>query len=128
MAALKGINPGGKPASPFYSQAVEATGMQRMLFVSGQVGVGPDGRVAEGIEAQARQAIANLHAVLAEAGMDNTNIVKSTIFLTDESLLPGFMAAGSGTLPSPPPATTLLIVKGLASPELLVEIEAIAVK
>lgn len=76
---------------------------------------------------QATIAVANLNGVLAAAGMDATNLAKVTIYLTDDSLIPGFMAAAGGALPSPPPAMTLLIVKALAAPPLLVEIEAIAV-
>jgi enamine deaminase RidA (YjgF/YER057c/UK114 family) len=98
-----------------------------MLFISGQVGVAADGKVPEGVTEQARLAIANLNALLEQAGMTNRNVAKFTIYLTDEAHLPEFMAAGTGTLPSPPPATTLLIVKALANPALLVEIEAIAV-
>src|SRR5690606_11227685 len=98
------------------------------LYISGQVGIGPDGRPAEGIGNQARAAIGAMTAVLAEAGMSTADLVKITIYLTDASLMGGFMEAASGTLPSPPPATTLLVVKGLAMPELLVEIEGIAVR
>lgn len=95
--------------------------------MSGQVGVAADGMPAQGIAAQARAAIANLNAVLAAAGMAPSNLVKMTIFLTDAGNLPGFMEAAGGALPAPPPATTLVIVQALAHPELLVEIEAIAV-
>lgn len=111
-----------------YSHAVEAKGAQRMLFVSGQVGVRPDGSVPESVGEQAKIAVANVNAMLAQAGMANTDIAKVTIYLTDEAYLGEFMAAAGGTLPSPPPATTLLIVKALAAPNLFVEIEAIAVK
>ncbi len=121
------LNPDALSKSPAYSQGALAEMPRKMLFVSGQVGVGPDGRVGEGIAEQTKLAIANLNTVLAEAGMDNRSIAKATIYLTDEASLPGFMEAGAGTLPSPPPATTLLIVKALASPALLIEIEAIAV-
>jgi enamine deaminase RidA (YjgF/YER057c/UK114 family) len=124
---LRPINPTDRPAPPAYSQAVEATGVQRMLFLSGQVGVAADGSVPEGVEEQTRLAVANLNALLQQAGMTNQNIVKFGIFLTDAAHLPGFMAGAGGALPSPPPASTLLIVKALASPALLVEIEAIAV-
>ncbi|WP_426757430.1 RidA family protein [Myxococcus sp. Y35] len=124
---MKVINLPDRPAPEFYSHAVEVTGAKRTLYISGQVGVAPDGSVPQGIEAQARQAFANLNTLLQQAGMTNRDIVKSTIYLTDPAHLPGFMAAGAGTLPSPPPATTLLIVKGLSDPALLVEIEAIAV-
>ncbi|MGE3305684.1 MAG: RidA family protein [Rhizobiaceae bacterium] len=121
------INPKGAPVSPSYSQGALAEAPKKMLFVSGQVGVGPDGQPGKDIGEQTRFAIANVNAVLAEAGMDNTNLAKVTIYLTDESLVPGFMQAAAGTLPSPPPATTLLIVKALAAPPLLIEIEAVAV-
>ncbi len=86
------------------------------------------GEVPEGIEAQAAQAVANLNAVLDEAGLTAANLAKLTIYLTDPADVESFMGAVGGTLPDPPPATTLLIVNGLASPELRVEIEAIAAR
>lgn len=121
------INPAGIPPSPVYSQGAEVKAPARMLFISGQVGMDAKGNVGKDIGEQARIAVANLNAVLAEAGMDAGHLAKVTIYLTDESLLPGFMEAAAGALPSPPPASTLLIVKALAAPPLLVEIEAIAV-
>ena len=125
---LRHLNPEGIAAPGPYSHGVEASSIQRMLFVSGQVGVRPDGSLAEGISEQTSVAAKNLTAVLADAGMTTSDVVKFTIFLTDESLLEGFMEAGAGLLPTPPPATTLVYVKALAAPALLVEIEAIAVK
>lgn len=125
---LRHLNPEGIAAPGPYSHGVEASSIQRMLFVSGQVGVRPDGSLAEGISEQTSVAAKNLTAVLADAGMTTSDVVKFTIFLTDESLLEGFMEAGAALLPTPPPATTLVYVKALAAPALLVEIEAIAVK
>lgn len=124
---LNMIDPAGYPKSPSYSQGALVTAPQRMLFISGQVGVDATGSMGKDIGEQARIAVANLNAVLAEAGMDQRNLAKVTIYLTDASLLPGFMEAAGGALPMPPPATTLLIVKALAAPPLLVEIEAVAV-
>ena len=124
---LRQINPAGIAAPGPYSHGVEASEIQRMLFVSGQVGIRPDGSTAEGISEQTSVAIENLTAVLADAGMGTSDIAKLTIFLTDEGLMEGFFEAGAGLLPTPPPATTLLYVKALATPALLVEIEAIAV-
>ena len=121
------VNPEGFPVSPVYSQGMLTRSGGRTLYISGQVGIGPDGKPAQGIEAQARAAIANLNAVLAAAGMTPQNLAKVTIYLTDPADMAGFMQAGGGDLPKPPPATTLLIVKALAAPELLVEIEAVAV-
>ena len=125
---LRHLNPEGVAAPGPYSHGVEASSIQRMLFVSGQVGIGPDGSLAEGISEQTSVAVENLTAVLADAGMDTSDIAKVTVFLTDESLLEDFVETGAGLLPTPPPATTLVYVKALAAPAMLVEIEAIAVK
>lgn len=123
---VRKFNPEGVEAPGFYSHGVEIKSPQRLLFISGQVGVKRDGSVAEGIAEQTRVAIENLDAVLVGAQMNVSDIVKSTIYLTDESLFEGFAAAGAPLLSSPPPATTLVYVKALASPALLVEIEAVA--
>jgi 2-iminobutanoate/2-iminopropanoate deaminase len=122
------LNPTTVPGSPFYSQGIDVRDAGRLVFVSGQVGMTPTGEVAEGIEAQAVQAVANLNAVLEEAGLTSTSLVKLTIYLTDPADVGPFMGSAGGTLPDPPPATTLLIVNGLASPELRVEIEGIAAR
>lgn len=125
---LEHINPQSIPASPFYSHGVVVTAPRRTLYTAGQVGVGADGVPASGMQAQAAQAIANLKAILAAADMTVSDVVKLTIFLTDEALVGEFMAAGASLLASPPAATTLLFVKALASPDLLIEIEAVAAK
>lgn len=119
-------DPEGAPPSPFYSQAAAVTGADRLVFVSGQVGVGADGVPGDGIAAQAQLAIANLGAALAAAGLTTEHVVKSTTYLTDVAHLEPFMAAAAGGLPTHRPAITLLVVAGLASPDLLVEIEAVA--
>lgn len=122
------LNPATVPASPFYSQGVEVRDASRTVYVSGQVGVAPDGTPLDGIEAQAPQAVANLAAVLEEAGLTTSDLVKLTIYLTDPADVGPFMGAVGATLPQPPPATTLLLVAGLAAPELRVEIEAVAAR
>jgi len=121
------LNPTTVPGSPFYSQGIDVRNAG-LVFVSGQVGMTAHGEVLEGIEAQAAQAVANLNAVLDEAGLTAANLAKLTIYLTDPADVGPFMGAVGGTLPDPPPATTLLIVNGLASPELRVEIEAVAAR
>ena len=64
-----------------YSQSVLVNGL---LFVSGQLPVNPaDGRVAESIEAQSHQALKNVGAILAEAGLGYENVVKTTVLLAD---------------------------------------------
>lgn len=118
-------HPGEPPLG--YSHAVAAMNIGSLLFVSGQVGVGPDGTVPDSVAEQARIASDNLLALLEQAGMDKSNIAKFTIYLTDESHMGDFMAGAAHVLGSPPPAATLLVVKALAAPNLKVEIEAIAV-
>jgi 2-iminobutanoate/2-iminopropanoate deaminase len=120
------LNPRTVPASPFYSQGIGVPGAGRLVFVSGQVGMPSDGELLEGIEAQAAQAVSNLNAVLDEAGLTSAALAKLTIYLTDPADIEPFIGAVAGTLPAPPPATTLLIVGGLASPAMRVEIEGIA--
>jgi len=120
------LNPETVPASPYYSQGTEIRDSGRLVFVSGQVGMTSDGQMLDGIEAQTAQAVANLNAVLDAAGLTPADLAKLTIYLTDPADVEPFMGAAAGGLPSPPPATTMLIVNGLASPELRVEIEAIA--
>ena len=119
------LNPSSIPRSPFYAQGIDVTA-GRLVFVSGQVGVTADGTPLDGVEAQTRQAIANVTAVLAEAGLTPADIVKQTIYLTDPADVPGFLAGASDSVTADPPATTMLIVAGLADPLLKVEIEAIA--
>jgi enamine deaminase RidA (YjgF/YER057c/UK114 family) len=122
------LNPSGVPASPFYSQGIRTDGCTSLVHVSGQVGMTAEGEVLKGVEAQASQAVANLNAVLGEAGLTSADLVKLTIYLTDPADVGPFMGAVGGTLPDPPPATTMLLVSGLASPDLRVEIEAVAAR
>lgn len=69
------------PIGP-YSQAVLAEG--RFLFASGQIPLGADGALETGdVQAQTRVVLANVRAILAEAGATFANVVKSTVFLAD---------------------------------------------
>ena len=70
-----------------YSQAIEANGM---IFVSGQLPIdAATGKMAEGIEEQARQSLENIKHILEEAGLTMGNIVKTTVFLQDMSFFAG---------------------------------------
>jgi enamine deaminase RidA (YjgF/YER057c/UK114 family) len=115
----------GYPVHPFYSQAVEVKTPERTLYVAGQIGVGS---FPSGIAAQTANALNNLVNVLAAADMTPADIAKFTIFLTDADNVDAFGAAAAAALPQPPPAATMVIVKGLAAPEILVEIEAVAAR
>ena len=64
-----------------YSQAID---LGNMVFVSGQIPVDPaTGKMADTVEEQAAQSLANLKAILAEAGLSMANVVKTVIFLAD---------------------------------------------
>lgn len=64
-----------------YVQAIKAN---KTVYCSGQLGIDPaTGKLADGVEAQAHQAMKNAGAILAEAGCDYSSVVKTTIFLAD---------------------------------------------
>jgi enamine deaminase RidA (YjgF/YER057c/UK114 family) len=117
-----------QPASR-YSQLALAEGVTRRLEISGQVGVHPDGTVAEGLSDQLDVAFANIDRALAAAGMGRANLMKITVYLTENS--PEAVATYRARRDlwvgdSPAPAATLLVVSGLASPAFLVEVDAVA--
>ena len=113
------------PFSP-YSHGVEAPAAARWLHVSGQVGVTPEGKVLDGSEAQIEQAWRNVLSVLEAAGMGPRDLVKVTTYLINRADLATARAVRDRMLSGAAPASTLLFVAGLASPEWLVEIEAVA--
>ncbi|HMO08168.1 MAG TPA: RidA family protein [Paracoccaceae bacterium] len=124
------FNPHGVavPASR-YSHAVLSAAPGRWLTLSGQLGLHPDGTVADGLAAQLDQAFANIDAALREATMTHSDLVKITVYLIDgsaESVATYRARRDVWIGAAPPPAATLLIVAGLASPAFLCEVEAVA--
>ena len=98
------------------------------LYTAGQGGVDPATRaVPDGVRAQTRQVLLNLRSVLALAGADLSHVVKTTVFLTDMADFAEFNEAYREFFPTDPPARSTVGVAALARPELVVEIEAIAV-
>ena len=110
-----------------YSHAVLVEGPGRRLVISGQIGVRPDGTIAAGGQAQIAQALANLGAVLAAHGMGPGNIIKLGIFVTDRGLIGPWRAEREKFMGTLAPASTLLVVAGLADPRFLFEVEAEAI-
>lgn len=115
-------------AAPFsrYSHGVEGPGSARWLHISGQVGVAADGQLAQGAEAQMEQAWHNIFAILDSAGMTRQDLVKVTVYLTRTEDIGRYRDVRDRMLEGAEPASTLLIVAGLASPDWLVEIDAVA--
>lgn len=98
------------------------------IFTSGQLARGDDGAiVAGGIEAQAERALANLVAVLADAGCTPADVVKVTAWLTDSAFGAAFNAAYTRVFGEPWPARST-VVSALLAPGALIEVEAIALR
>lgn len=122
------VSPAIIPPTSFYSHAIEVATRSRLLFVSGQISVAPDGSCATDFATQARQCWRNLTAVLAEADMTLNDVVKIQAFLTRSSDLEEYRSIRNEMVGSTRPAHTLLVVSALGRPEWLVELEAVAAK
>jgi enamine deaminase RidA (YjgF/YER057c/UK114 family) len=122
-------NPAGiSPPFSCYSHGASASANARWLHVSGQVGAMPDGTVPDDPEKQIQLAWDNLLAVLQDAGMTTTDLVKVDGFITRPDLVPFFRKERERRFAGHAAATTLVIVAGLAEPGLLVEIQAVAAR
>ncbi|MFI1969858.1 enamine deaminase RidA [Streptomyces cinnamoneus] len=116
-----------------YSHLAEAPAGHRLVWISGQVGIRPDGELAgPDAAAQTRQAFANIEALLDHLGAGPGDLVKLVTLVsgTDPGHLAGFMTGRDEYFAKwyPDgvyPAHTLAVVAGLAKPELAVEIEGI---
>jgi enamine deaminase RidA (YjgF/YER057c/UK114 family) len=112
-----------------YSQVVEVRG-GRTLYISGQVALDSSGNVvgANDFTAQVNQVFANLKARLDEAGASFNDVVKLNFYLLDAGNLQIVRDVRDLYVNRKhPPANTLVVVKQLFRPELLVEVDAIAV-
>ena len=99
-----------------------------MLFASGQIPINPaDGSIPEGITAQTKQSLANVKAILAEAGLTVYNVVKTTVFLADMGDFAAMNEVYAEVFTAPFPARSAVAVKTLPK-NVLVEIEVIAVR
>lgn len=99
-----------------------------MLFLSGQAAIDESGAIvgADDFDAQLVQTIANIDRVLMAGGSSRDQIVKVTIYLTDMSNFPKIVDARKKYFTPPYPADTIVEVRALALPELMVEIDVIA--
>jgi reactive intermediate/imine deaminase len=100
-----------------------------VIVLSGQAAIAPSGEIV-GIgdfDAQAQQVFENLRFVLEAAGSGLEHVVKVTIFLTDMANFPKIVGLREKWFTAPYPADTIVEVRSLALPELMIEIEAIAV-
>jgi enamine deaminase RidA (YjgF/YER057c/UK114 family) len=128
----RAINPWMWQEQYGFSQAIEVTGAQRALYLAGQAAVDADGRPVHpgDMRAQLGQALDNTEAVLGQAGFGLGDLVRLNYYTTD---VEQFLASADVIMNRLAargyrPAGTLLGVSRLAFPELLVEIEATAVR
>jgi enamine deaminase RidA (YjgF/YER057c/UK114 family) len=127
--AIKFHNPKTVSFAGKYSLGAEVPAGARLYYVSGQVGVGPAGKLQPTFEKQAAQVWKNIREVLKSGGMTFRNIVKVNIFLTDSRYIAPYREIRDRFIKAPPyPASTLLIVQGLADPAMLLEVEVVAAK
>ena len=131
---MKAITPKGFGAPlGMYSHGVVASAGE-LVVVAGQVGMTATGEVAAGdVVAQTKQAFENVRSVIEAGGCSMRDVVRLQTFLTRAEDISGFMKARSEIFPQyfPDrvyPPNTLLVIHQLVRPDLLVEIEAIAVR
>ncbi|MFC1976864.1 RidA family protein [Chloroflexota bacterium] len=108
-----------------YSHAIK---VGNIIYVSGQVGIGEDNKVAAGgFEAQAKQALENLKRVLEASGAYFKDVVKLNTYVTTMEFIQVYRELRRNYFGDHYPASTLVQVAGLVLPEFLIEIEAVAV-
>ena len=120
------VDPIEVPRTAELSQAVR---VGNLIFCSGQIGIGPDGKIVDPRDTRAQivQAFKNLKTVLEGAGGSLDQVVKITSYLLDEVDRDALVDVRRRFFKPPYPASTLVVVKGLARPEYRYEIDAIAV-
>ena len=125
------INPDGLVKSPAFSNVAVVTGNVKTVYVGGQDAVDADGNVVGkgDIGAQTEQVLKNLRAALTAAGAGPEHVVKWNIYIVQgQSIQEGFAAFQRvWGMPANPPLITFAFVAELASPDFLVEMDAIAV-
>ena len=129
MATLTRKSPAGAH-KPFahYSHVVTAEGASKLVFCAGQVAADPTGKVLppDDFAAQTKMVMENLRLALAEVGAALKDVVKVTIFICNPHDVPKARAILFDYFGKHPPGSTLCILRGLANPNFLLEVEAIA--
>ena len=126
---MRRLNPNAiHPPFANYAHGVEVEARARLVFCSGQLGIGRDGAIPDDVESQARLCFRAIAAVLTEASMSLGDLVRLNAYVASAEYLGGYMKVRDEFVSSPPPASTLMVVQGFARPEFKVEIEAVAAR
>ena len=117
------------PPQAKYSHSVEVPANARWLYLAGQVGVRPDGSVPDTFEEQHEVIWQNTLAILKDAGYGPEHIVRINVYSTQPEGLKWLKPHREKYLhPNRTPASTWVVVSGLAQPKWVVEMETIAAK
>jgi enamine deaminase RidA (YjgF/YER057c/UK114 family) len=124
---LRFMNPEAIAKPGGYSHVVEVTGPGRIVYIAGQLGVKPDGKIAGDFRAQVVQAFENLKAALAAVGATFNDVVKLNNYLVDITANIGHYreVRDKYVNTAQPPASTTIGVPALARDGALFEVEAI---
>lgn len=123
------LNPDTMHKNPAFTQAIVVGGSVKMVYVGGQNGVNAKGEVVgKDIASQSQQAFKNVISALEAAGASLDDVIKMTIYLVQgHTFEEAFAAAQKVQTMRVAPTVSGLIVAGLANPQYLIEIEAVAV-
>jgi enamine deaminase RidA (YjgF/YER057c/UK114 family) len=128
---IKFINPPGMHKNPAFSQLVVTEGRFKTVYVGGQDAINKDGQiVGKGdMEAQARQVLANLQTALAAGGASLNHVIKWHLYVVEgQSIEKGYKVFQEAMKDiKNPPIITMAFVSGLAHPDYLMEMDAVAV-
>lgn len=126
----KALNPGhiAPPYKNRYSHAIEVSAGSRMLFISGTVGVKPDGSVPAEFAVQVETVMQSLTEILKAGGMDWNDVVKFQGYLMPQGDLATFAEIRQKYFGAQKPAMTVVWVAGLADPRWMVEVDLVAAK
>lgn len=130
VSRRRAVSPPGVPApiKGYYSNAIRVDSGP-LLFIAGQIPIDESGTlVGKGdVEAQAAQVYRNIEAILKGVGGSLENLVKVTVYLTDIGHLNRLTPLREQLFPKDGPASATVQVSALADPQMLIEVEGIAV-
>ncbi|MDI6719616.1 MAG: RidA family protein [Methanomicrobiales archaeon] len=131
MGQVQHINPDALPANPAFTNVIAVTGPVKTIYIGGQDAVNASGEVVGigDLRHQVSQVLANLQEALKAAGAGLEHVVRWNVYVVEgQPPEPAFAVFQQvwGRRPNPP-AITMMFVSGLANPDFLVEMDAIAV-
>jgi Putative translation initiation inhibitor, yjgF family len=116
------------PTQNLYAHGIEVPAGARQLYIAGQVGVRPDGTLPDTLEGQTEQLMENFRMILASAGMTFADVAKITAYCLKPEDIITYAGIRNRHFAGNPPATTAVVVAGLALKEWLIEADLVAAR